>query len=352
LILTFIFTKAGPRLVDHLGVTGWALQLIVIALALQVLSLVYEIPLDAWLDLSYDRRWGMSTQKAGTFAVDQVKSFVLGAVLNAVLLVPLYAIVRATDLWWIYGWLVVVVFSVGLGFLFPVVIAPIFNKFTPLADEELSGRIATVASTAGVDVSGAYVADESRRSRRDNAYVAGLGRTRRVVLFDTLLEHPVEIVEQVVAHEIGHWRLHHLRRQVPLAAAMAFVVFLGLRAASEWTWLLEHAGVDPARGFGDPASLPVVLLVAQAGFVLTGLVSSWVSRAFERQADLQALELLDQPDQLIDMHRRLHVKNLADLDPGPLRRIQATHPPAAERMAFTDAWATARGDRRSPAAVD
>jgi STE24 endopeptidase len=186
-----------------------------------------------------------------------------------------------------------------------------------------------------------WVADASRRSRRDNAYVAGLGATRRIVVFDTLLEHPPEVVEQVVAHEIGHWQRRHLARQLPVAAAVALLVFAGLRLVSEWEWLFDAAGLDPDLGFGDPASLPLLLLAGQAGLVVLGLVTRWVSRAFERQADLEALDVLREPERLVEMHRRLHVKNLADLDPGPVKRLLATHPPAAERMAFATAWARA-----------
>ncbi len=306
---------------------------------LQLLSLLYDVPLDAWVDLVHDRRWDMSTQSVRTFVADQVKSTVLGLVFGIVLLVPVYALVRATEWWWLLGWLLMVLFSLVLGFLFPVVLAPIFNRFTPLPAGDLADRIAAVAERAGVTISGVWVADESRRSRRDNAYVAGLGATRRVVLFDTLLEHPPEVVEQVVAHEIGHWRLRHLRRQLPLAALLALVVFLALRALAEWGWLLEAVGAGE-EGIGDPAALPLVLLVAQGVAAATGVVAAWVSRAFEREADLEALELLDRPDELIEMHRRLHVKNLADLDPGWFRRIRSSHPPPAERMAFAQAWAT------------
>lgn len=340
----FIFADVGPRLISWLDVTNWVAQLFVIVAALEVVSLVYNPPLDAWVDLVHDKRWDLSTQTKKGFVVDQVKNVLLGLVINTILLVPLFAVIRSTDLWWIYGWLLVVVFSVGMGFLFPVVIAPIFNKFTPLEEGELSRRIQTVAQLAGVEISGAFVADESRRSRRDNAYVAGLGATRRVVLFDTLLEHPPAVVTQVVAHEVGHWRLGHLRRQIPLAAGLSFVVFAFLKLLSEWDWLFQQAGIPtdgPVTAIGNPAALPILLVGVQVGFMVTGLVSGWVSRAFERQADLEALELLQQPQVMLDMQRRLHVKNLADLDPGRLKRLQATHPPAAERMAFTKAWADA-----------
>lgn len=343
-LAVFVFGEVGPRLLDALDVTNWVAQLFVMVAALELVSLLYNPALDAWVDLKHDKEWGLSTQTTGGFVGDQVKSLLLGLVMNTVLLVPLFWVIRTTDLWWLYGWALVLVFSIGLGFLFPIVIAPIFNKFTPLEEGELSRRIDTVARLAGVDISGAYVADESRRSRRDNAYVAGLGATRRVVLFDTLLEHPPAVVEQVVAHEIGHWRLHHLRRQIPLAAVLSFFVFGFLKLLSEWNWLFEQAGI-PTDGsvpaIGNPAALPILLFGVQAGFAVTGLVSGWVSRAFERQADLEALELLQEPQVMLDMQRRLHVKNLADLDPSRLRRLQATHPPAAERMAFTKAWAEA-----------
>ena len=345
-LVVFVFADVGPKLLDALDVSNWVVQLFVMVAALELVSLLYNPALDAWVDLKHDKEWGLSTQTTRGFVADQGKSLVLGLVMNTVLLVPLYWVIRTTEHWWLLGWLLVLVFSIGIGFLFPIVIAPIFNKFTPLGAGELSQRIDAVADRAGVEISGAFVADESRRSRRDNAYVAGLGATRRVVLFDTLLEHPAPVVEQVVAHEIGHWRLHHLRRQIPLAAVLSFFVFGFLKVLSGWDWLFEQAGIPTAGSIpaiGNPAALPILLFGVQAGFLVTGLVSGWVSRAFERQADLEALELLQEPQVMLDMQRRLHVKNLADLDPSLLRRLQATHPPAAERMAFTAAWAEANG---------
>lgn len=344
-MLVVIFGEVPPRLVDALGIDNWVAQLVVVVALLEVLGLILSLPGDAWVELEHDKRWELSTQTPRGFVGDQVKGLVLGLVVNTVLFLALLSIIRSTDRWWLWGWLVVVVFSVGLGFLYPVVIAPIFNTFDPLEDGEIADRVDDVAARAGVEISGTFVADESRRSRRDNAYVAGLGATRRVVLFDTLLEHPPQVVEQVVAHEIGHWRLGHLRKQIPMLALLLLVVFLGLAALAEWDWLFEQAGIVSTGDYpplGEPTALPILVAGVQIGFGVVGLVSAWLSRAFERQADMEALDLLEEPDVMLDMQRRLHVKNLADLDPSTIKRLQATHPPAAERMAFTTAWRAAR----------
>ena len=328
-LVAFIALDLGNRIPDALGMDGWIARLAIVVLSLQVLSSLYDVPLDWWVDLVHDRDWGVSTQTARGFVVDNIKSFALGTVLTLVLAVPLFAVLRATDLWWLWGWLLVSALSIVFGFLFPIVLAPIFNRFTPLADESLADRIDAIAERAGVAITGTYVVDESKRSNRDNAYVAGLGATRRVVLFDTLLGHPVETVEQVVAHEIGHWRLHHLRQQLPITIGALLAVFIAARLAT--------AGFDVE--VGDPANLPVLLLIAQLAGAVLALGTTFVSRAHERQADLEALELLGRPDELIDMHRRIHVKNLADLDPGRWARLTRSHPPAAERMAFARSWA-------------
>jgi STE24 endopeptidase len=342
LLVVIVFADVAPRLLDDLGVDGWVLQLLVVVVFLELVNTVVGVPFDAWLELHHDREWDLSTQTGRGFVADLGKGLVLGLVVNAALLIPLLAVIRATPTWWVWGWLVMMIFTIGLGFLYPVVIAPIFNTFTRLDDDDLTGRVDRIADVAGVQISGTFVADESRRSRRDNAYVAGLGATRRVVLFDTLLEHPPEVVEQVVAHEIGHWRLKHLRRQIPVIALLLLALFLGLKAFSGWDWVFAQAGVAPdgdVPAIGQPAALPLVVLVTQLGFAGLGLLTAWVSRAFERQADVEALDLLRQPQTMLDMQRRLHTKNLADLEPGVIKRLQASHPPAAERMALTSAWA-------------
>lgn len=357
MVLAFLFGRRAPGLIHDAGARGWVTQLLLVMVVLDACTLLYDPVIDGWLDLVHDRRWGLSTQTGDGFVVDLGKGFVLGLAANAALIIPLYAVMRATSWWWLWGWLVVVAGSAVFGLLLPVVIGPVFNHFTPLPSGALADRVHQVVEASGVPVRSVVVADQSRRSTRENAYVAGLGRTRRLVLYDTLLDRPPEQVAQVVAHELGHWRRHHLAVQLVILALCTLAVFGLLWGAASWQWLLHRAGVST---LGEPASLPVVLVAAGVGFTLTGLVNSAVSRALERRADLDALELLGAPDAHLAMLRSLYVRNLSDLAPGRWRRLFMTHPPVAERMALASEWAhrggrlgpaTAPGARRSPASA-
>lgn len=338
-IVAFIAGDVGPKIVDKLDVRGWAWNVLAVAVVFTLVDLVVTPWFDAFRELVWDRQWDLSTQTVGGFLGDQVKNVVLGVVLNALLLVPLWAVIRATDLWWLWGWAMFSGFTVLLGLLYPVVIAPIFNKFTPLEDGELRDRIMAVAERTGLPINGVLVADASKRSRAGNAYVAGLGKTRRVVVFDTILGWDPVQIEQVVAHELGHWKHAHLRRKLPVMIATQLLMFLATWAILQWDWLLEAGGVDSVR---DPGALPIFLAVFPLGFVVAGLVTSWLSRVDERQADLYALEVLDDPVAFSALFRTLAASNKADVDPGFTKRLLASHPPIPERLAMASAWAAAK----------
>jgi STE24 endopeptidase len=333
--IAFVVGHGGPRLVDALEVHGWIQQAVVITLVFTSLELLVSPWFDAWRELGHDRRWELSTQTAGGFVLDQLKNLLVGAVTALLLLVPLWAVIRATDLWWLWGWLLFSAFTVLLGLLYPIVIAPLFNTFTPMEDEELLARILGVARQCGLDISGVLVADASRRSLAGNAYVAGLGRTRRVVVYDTLLAWPHEVIVQVVAHELGHWKHAHLRRKLPVIIGVQLLLFVGSWALLRWGWLLDLGGVDSVR---DPAAIPIFFTLFPAGFVAVNLVTSWLSRADERQADIYALDTLGDPDAFSQVFRRLAETNKADVDPSTWKRLNASHPPIAERLAMARRW--------------
>lgn len=340
-LFVLIWTNAFPRLLDALDVTAWPLRLIVTLAGLLLVFFVVDLPRDVWFTFSHEKRWGFSTQTPGGWASDQVKGFVVGMIVNGVLLAALWALIRATDLWWLFGWAVFFLFSVLFAFLYPVVIAPIFNRFTPLEDEALAAKLRALAEGVGMRVTGTQVMDASKRTKKDNAFFAGLGASRRIVLFDNLLEQPHEAIESVVAHELGHWKLRHIVRGVALGLVTSFLLFLLLRALGTWDAALDFAGVDSLR---DPAVLPLVAGVFLAASAAIDVFTSWFSRAMERQADLFALRTTGDAGAFREMMRGLATRNLSDLAPSRLKYIRLSHPPAAERLQFAKSWE----DQREP----
>lgn len=338
LSLALIGLHVPPAILDAVG-GPWPARMVVMAALLSLYDTATSLPLDAWRQLHYDREWGFSTTTTRTFVIDQLRNVAVSTALLSVLLVPLWAVIRARDTWWILVWAVLVGFSVLLAFLLPAVILPVFNKFTPLADAELRARLLEVAAACGADISEIEVEDASRRTRRDNAFVAGLGRTRKVVVFDTMLERPPEQIVSVVAHEIGHWKLRHILRTLPAGAFVQLVDLAVLQAVVGAPAVLDFAGVATV---GDPAAVPVFLLGFGAIGRVTRLATAYLSRAHERQADLYALQITADPDTFVAAMRDLHTDNLAELDPSRWKRLNHTHPAAAERMAMGRAWEASR----------
>ena len=334
-VLIFLLVKGGPWAARLLG-GPWPIRLVAGIFALMVVTTLAGCWTTAYVELSYDKRWGLSNQTTGRFIGDQLKEVVVSTLLLTLLLTPVYAAIHATRLWWLFGWMGFMAVQLLAAFLYPVVIMPRFNKFTPLPDGELRQRIEAVAALAGTSIQGVYTMDASRRSSRGNAFVAGFGATKRVVLFDTILEHPVDTIEQIVAHEIGHYRRHHILLSFPVQALVFLAAFILIDVVASWSWALRQTGVTH---LGDPGSLPLFLLAF--GVVLAGLrvASAWMTRFLEREADLEALELLGDPDAFIDVWRRLAPKDKAELEPSAWTKLNHSHPGVAERMAFGKLWA-------------
>jgi STE24 endopeptidase len=184
--------------------------------------------------------------------------------------------------------------------------------------------------------------DASMRTRKDNAFFSGLGKTRRVVVYDNMLEQPHEVIGSVVAHELGHWRRSHVARNIVVATFISLALFGVLYAVSEWQWALDLANVDSIR---QPEALLLVLVVFTLVSSVTGVLQSWISRAYERQADLDALELTQDYDAFVETHRGLATRNLADLAPSALKYFRLSHPPTAERLELGKLWLEAQGQK-------
>jgi len=334
-----VFTRLGSwlyALVEELP--WWGRALVFPILVLGVLTLL-RLPLSFWRGHVRERRWGFSTQTARGWLLDRAKGIAVAAVLVAVAVLAFVALARALPAVWSAAAAPgAALLVLALGFAAPIVLEPLFNRFAPLGDPALAGELRVLAESAGVPVRDVLVADASRRTRRENAYVSGLGRTRRVVLFDTLLEasEPRQI-RLVVAHELGHRRARHVERGTLLAMAGAAAVVLVLWGLLSWPALLEAIG---ASGPGDPRVAPFLFLVVGV-FELIGLPpGAALSRRWEREADRSSLELTRDPQAFESAHRRLARANLADLEPPrAFYALLFSHPTPPERIAAARAWA-------------
>lgn len=299
----------------------WAAGLVFPPLVLAVSELA-RLPISLWRGWLHERRWGFSTQGLRSWALDRLKGFAVGTAIGTAILFALVALARAFPGAWPAlaapgAALIVLV----LAFVAPVVLEPIFNRFEPLADAELAAALRGLADRAGVPVRDVLVADASRRTRKVNAYVSGLGATRRVVLFDTLLDQArAPEVELVVAHELGHRRHRDVLKLTLLGMIGAVVATLVL-------WLVFGPDV------GDPREAPAILLTLGLLELLGLPLAAAVSRRFERRADRFSLELLRDLETFERAHRALALENLSDLDPPRILYVLTfSHPTPPERI--------------------
>ena len=330
----------GPALDDAVSGAPWPVRLVFVAAVFALISQLLVLPADWWSTMVHDRRHGLSNQSTGLWVSDQVKGVVLTVLLTGLLLVPVFWTIRNLDTWWLAGGVLFLVVALFLNFVYPVLIMPRFNRFTPMEPGPLRTRIEEIAELADTRIEGVYTMDGSTRSRRGNAFVAGFGPTKRVVVFDTMLDFELEQIATVVAHEIGHYRLNHIPKTFPLAGLQVLVALAFVQYVVGSDTVLGWAGVDD---LGDPGAAPLFLLGLGLPMAVLGLVSAWWSRRNEREADLEALELLGDPTSFVQMWPRLVALNKADLEPGWWERLNASHPGPAERMQFGLDWAEMNG---------
>ncbi|HEY1519140.1 MAG TPA: M48 family metalloprotease [Solirubrobacteraceae bacterium] len=288
------------------------------------------------------RAVGLVTQSWRGWAGDLLKGGAIEAVLAASAGGAAVAVTRRyPHRWWLPASAGSVVFGGALAALAPVVLDPVFNDFTPLPEGETRSDVLELARAAGVKVGEVYSVDASKRTTAANAYVAGLGPTKRVVLFDTLLDrYSRDEIRVVVAHELGHVRHRDVPRGVLYAALVAPAVAFAVQHLS---WELS-----PERG--TAGALPALALAAVAVGAPTGLIGNRLSRAIERRSDAYSLALTDAPDAFISFERAIAVQNVADLEPPRwLTSLLATHPPTAERIgsAVSFAGRSQNGSARS-----
>lgn len=323
----------------------WWVEAAILSALVVLAGTLARLPLSVWR-FRHERRWGFSTQSVAGWLGDKAKGIGIGILLTGGAMLGLVSLARAYPDWWpVLAGLGAAALVAVLTFVAPVVFEPLFNRFRPLEDEELADELRGLSARAGVPVRDVLVADASRRTRKHNAYVSGLGRTRRVVLWDTLLERGRRAeLGLVVAHELGHRRLRHVALGTLLGMAGAAASVLALWLVLEWDGLRDALGVS---GAGDPEVVPFAIAFITA-LDLAG-VPFWtaMSRRFERSADRFSLELTRDPAAYEAVHRGLALANLADLDPPRLYYLALHgHPTATERIAAGRAWKGAATEPR------
>jgi STE24 endopeptidase len=285
---------------------------------------------------------GLVTQSWRGWASDLAKGAAIESALAAAAGSAAVALTkRYPRRWWLPASAGSVLFGAALAALAPVVLDPIFNDFTPLPEGQTRSDVLDLARAAGVKVGEVYSVDASKRTTAANAYAAGLGPTKRVVLFDTLLDrYSRDEIRVVVAHELGHVRNRDVPRGVLYAALVAPAAALAVQRLS---WELS-----PERG--TAGALPALALAAAAVGAPTGLIGNRLSRAIERRSDAYSLALTDAPAAFISFERAIAVQNVADLEPPRwLTSLLATHPPTAERIGSAVSFAERAVNGSAPA---
>ena len=299
-----------------------------VAAGISLTLTIAGVPLAAW---AHERAVdvGLSTQDFGSWLTDVVRSAGISAVFAALGgLIAMALVRRLRERWWIAGAAVVVAFAIVFSWLAPVVIAPLFNDFKELPEGKIRRDVIALGEKAGVDIGDVYEVDASRRSTSLNAYVGGLGPTKRVVLYDNLIreENPATI-RSVVAHELGHVDGDDIWRGIAFVAIVAPLGVLWVQLATGG--LTRRTGDDPR----SPAVVPALALsIAIASFVL-GIPGQALSRQVEARADTFALELTDEPEAFIELQRRLALANVSDpKPPGFFQAVFGSHPTTMERI--------------------
>jgi STE24 endopeptidase len=300
--------------------------------SLSVLTSLLRIPFSLYGTFVIEDRYGFNTRTLKVWVTDLLKSLALSALLGGLLLyLFLTLVVHGGNAWWVWAWILLGVFELLMMWLYPVIIAPLFSKFEPIANKELENHIQTLVQKAGLRANGVFRMDASRRSKHTNAYFMGIGKSRRIVLFDTLLEaHTGDEILAVLAHELGHWKKRHVPKQLILAECLSLAGFYVVAKLVDWPLMYQ------TFGFAEPIPYVGIFLMgalfSPLGYFAHPLASA-ISRKFEREADDYTLTLIQRAEPMVTALQRLAADNLANLTPHPAYAwFYYSHPPLGERI--------------------
>ncbi|HJV67294.1 MAG TPA: M48 family metallopeptidase [Geomonas sp.] len=346
IVIAFLFTPLFPRYDAWISsLTGsFVLRGILFMLILTLVEGMLDIPFALYTTFRLENRYGFNTTTFNLWLSDLLKSAAISALLLTVMVSSALLIVKhSPELWWLWVWLFFALFSITMIYLSPVLIEPLFSKFEPLKDAELAGEIRSLLSRGGLQVKEVQQIDASRRSLHSNAYFTGIGRVKRIVLYDTLIKQ-MERSEllAILAHEGGHWKKGHIWKMLLMTETVALLAIWVVYRLIGW------GGVPGLFGLQQGSFVAQIVMVSFLASIIcfpcTPLLS-WLSRRNERQADRFATELTGHPEALGQALVKLSRENLSNLHPHPwYAAFYYSHPPVVERVARLSGASSERAD--------
>ena len=337
LFLFIIISGILPWLTDNLQNTNFLLAGLVFFAFIGLIEMLAGLPFDYYHSFVIENRYGFNTKTINIWISDLIKSLLVIIVLGGLLLSALLLMLKYTGMnWWIWAWAVFLCFQLLLTILYPTVIAPLFNKFIPLEKSDLKAGIEQLATKEGIEIEGIYQMDASRRTRHTNAYFSGLGKAKRIVLFDSLIQsHSQEEVLSILAHEIGHLKKNHIKKQLVVSSIVSLFLFF---TASK---LITYRVMYESFGFSDTPYYVGLFLVGilwePVNFFLSPLGMA-ISRKFEKEADFYSIKIIKRAKPLSTALKKMAKENLSNLRPHPLYVFfNYSHPPLLERIEYLEA---------------
>lgn len=331
LVLPFLVGRLAGMNIHLIG------QALIFFAVLAVISGAAGLPFNLYSTFVLEKKYGFSTMTWKLWFADFVKSFLLSAILLAIVISAIMTFIACLpNVWWFGGWIFFTSFQILLLWLYPVLIAPLFNKFEPIHNLDLQDKISDMLSKAGFRAQGIYQVDEGKRSKHTNAYFTGIGKTKRIVLYDTLLSsHTHEEIVAILAHEIGHWKKRHILQQLAFMICASLILFYLIYQVAAWPALYNAFGIRRTPVYAG--LFLVSLYLAAAGFFLSPIGAA-VSRRFEREADQTAFDLTGSATPMVNALKRLATDNLSNLHPHPWYvAYYYSHPPLVERIEYLQA---------------
>jgi STE24 endopeptidase len=335
-IVTIVFIFAGLLDVYNSWVSSlnrpFVLSGILFFLLLSYASSVISIPFSLFVTFKIENKFGFNVMTPKLWLTDFLKSIALSTVLTGIVLsIGLWLIQSSPDFWWIWVWGFFLIFSLFMMYISPYVIEPLFNKFTPVEEPDLEDRIKNLMQKADIRVSRVFKMDASKRSKHTNAYFSGIGKVKRIILYDTLLEkmNHDEILA-VLAHEAGHWKKRHILKMIIAAEIVSFIgIYISFRIL-QTDFLADIFQIQKATFYAKLVLLGFIGGILSFPFTPLG---SYVSRRFERQADKFAYELTENREAMASALIKLSRDNLSNLHPHPVyAAFYYSHPPVVQRV--------------------